>query len=78
MVIFGHALKEGDRHIVEAIKKSKAGPLAISIRPVSTRTMRKYAVTYAEAFSDAEIEDPIFFDAMTHPLVDLSLLARAS
>ena len=76
LVIFGHALKDSDRHIVDAIKKSKAGPLAISIRPATTRTMRKYAAAYAEIFSDAEIEDPLFFDATTHPLGDLALLIR--
>jgi hypothetical protein len=39
-------------------------------------SLYKRACSFAEIFSDAEVEDPIFFDATTHPLGDLSLLIR--
>jgi len=64
LVIFGHSLApDFDGHLIDAIRKSDAAVLAISMLP-GTQVPANKARMYA-AFPNM---DPHFFDATSHPL----------
>ena len=68
LVIFGHSLGDSDRHIVDAINASHAGPLAVSVLPsddVIRVKKRLHDLFPSKALT--------CFDATTHPLGDPSL-----
>lgn len=73
LVILGHPLRETDEHLVEAIRKSKAKNIAISIRSNnSPDTIKKKKADLSKKLCDgittSERPNLLFFDAQTHPL----------
>ncbi|MCE0464950.1 DUF4917 family protein [Pseudomonas uvaldensis] len=72
LCLFGHALGEQDRHIVQALRQANPGTLAISIYPRSQAFIQHQKRHYAKLFQGSEIELR-FFDAKSHPLGDPKL-----
>ncbi|MCG6576664.1 DUF4917 family protein [Pseudomonas sp. AF32] len=72
LCLFGHALGEQDRHIVQALRQANPGTLAISIYPRSQAFIQHQKRHYAKLFQGLQIELR-FFDAKSHPLGDPKL-----
>ena len=71
LVIFGHALGDQDTHIIQALRKHPARPLAIAIHQSTPDVRAAKDRFYAALRSDLIF----FFDSETHPLGAPSLRA---
>jgi Domain of unknown function (DUF4917) len=65
LAVFGHRLSEQDDHLIEAINKQPARPLAISMRDQGQRANRRRRHQIKSRLEDNET---YFFAAHTHPL----------
>lgn len=66
LVVFGHSLNEEyDGHIVEALRRMKRHPVAISVRPQGKRYIEGRVTAYRKQL---ERDDVDFFNSETHPL----------
>ena len=67
LVVFGHALGDQDRHLIEAINVNPERPVAISMRKKSKGRLREQqSDIYGKLRASAN--DIYFFNAATHPL----------
>lgn len=72
LCLFGHALGDQDRHIVQALRQASPDTVAISIYPRSQAFIQHQKRHYAKLFQDLEVTLR-FFDAKSHPLGDPTL-----
>lgn len=75
LLVFGHALGEQDRHLIDAINAHPDRPVAVSMRKKGRQALRRQK---AEIWGRLEAEEVYFFDAGTHPLgsEELARVAR--
>ncbi len=67
LVVFGHALGDQDRHLIDAINANPERPVAISMRKKSKAKLREQqSAIYGKL--RASPDDIYFFNAATHPL----------
>lgn len=66
LVVFGHALGQSDRHIVNAIKTHEDRPVAVSMVP--SNDSKRVQERKRELSKLLGRDDLIFFDSTTHPL----------
>ncbi|WP_053147347.1 DUF4917 family protein [Pseudomonas sp. P97.38] len=72
LCLFGHALGEQDRHIVDALRLAAPKVVAISIYPRSQAFIQHQKRHYTNVFKGLAVELR-FFDAKSHPLGDPKL-----
>jgi hypothetical protein len=65
LLVFGHALGEQDRHLINAINANPDRPVAISMRKKSKKRLREQQ---GDVWGKLDAEEVYFFDAGTHPL----------
>jgi hypothetical protein len=65
LLVFGHALGEQDRHLIEAINANPDRPVAISMVKKSKRELRD---RQGYIWGKLDTDDVYFYDAATHPL----------
>jgi hypothetical protein len=65
LVVFGASLSEQDRHLTDAISAYPDRPVAVSLRPADTRSVR---ARQADIYGRVEGKPVLFFDSTTHPL----------
>lgn len=65
LVVFGHALGEQDRHLIQAINANPERPVAVSMKKKSKKKLREQQ---SEIWGKLDTEHKYFFDATTHPL----------
>ena len=65
LVVFGHALGEQDRHLIDAINAHPERPVAVSMKAKGKKELRE---RQAGIWGKLETDDVSFFDAATHPL----------
>jgi hypothetical protein len=70
LVIFGQALGDADRHLVDAIKLHPGRRLSYSIYPVDQLQVNAERARVTQILNDPDIQ---FFDSTTHPLGDPTL-----
>jgi hypothetical protein len=70
MVVFGHALGEQDRHLINAINAHPGRPVAISMTKKSKKQLREQQ---GELWGKLDTDSVFFFDAASHPLGDPAL-----
>jgi uncharacterized protein DUF4917 len=76
LVVFGHALGDQDRHLIDAINANPERPVAISMRRKSKGKLREQqSDIYGKLRVSAS--DIYFFDAATHPLGSSELTVAA-
>ncbi|MGB3493929.1 MAG: DUF4917 family protein [Elainellaceae cyanobacterium] len=71
LIVFGHSLGDSDKHLIEAIRRSKSSIIAVSIRRGTSDddvVARRYDL--AKKLPKKTL---LFFDAQTHPLGARSL-----
>lgn len=74
LLVFGHALGEQDRHLIDAINAHPERPVAVSMVKKGKLDLRRQQ---AEIWGRLEADEVYFFDAATHPLGSPDL-ARAA
>lgn len=77
LVIFGHSLSPGDRHLVQALEYLDGRRLAIGILPGSEPEVRKRQIGYEDKLKRLNSARISFFDATTHPLGSEALAVAA-
>ncbi len=65
LVVFGQALGDSDKHLVEAIDGWGKRPIAIGMLPSDSESIRKRKLALHQQLPKAEL---LFFNATTHPL----------
>ncbi len=74
MVIFGWSFGPQDSHITDAINNSFRRRIAISMRPSTTKRMRR---VQADLIARLDRHEVLFFNAETHPIGDPTLTVDA-
>jgi hypothetical protein len=65
LVVFGHALGEQDRHLIDAINANPDRPVAVSMVKKGRQELRE---RQSEIWGKLKTNEVYFFDAATHPL----------
>lgn len=65
LVIFGQALGESDKHLVDAIKRARITDLVIGVYPSSPDDIKNTKAHYRNCFPNCTLH---FFDSRTHPI----------
>jgi hypothetical protein len=73
LLVFGHALGEQDRHLIDAINANPDRPVAVSMVARDRHALRE---RQADVWGKLKAEEVYFFDAATHPLGDRRLRAK--
>lgn len=73
LLVFGHALGEQDRHLVEAINANPERPVAVSMVKESRKKRRE---RQAAIWGKLDANEVYFYDAATHPLGSSALRTK--
>ncbi len=73
LLVFGHALGEQDRHLIDAINANPDRPVAVSMVRRESHALRE---RQSEIWGKLKSKEVYFFDAATHPLGDSRLRAK--
>ena len=75
MVVFGHSLGKTDEHLTDILARRRKQVIAVGIYPSSDDQVVKDKAHFISLLPNATV---LFFDSITHPLGDPSLLVKPS